>query len=112
MATLPSLRVDFNRADDDDVIWAFRKRASDPAGLELEQALRLYDYEGNQCLGYVVGLLKDKVEVRLEPSTWIDAKPVKVTPVVDLMEALKASVQKPSTGPYTTAIPLKRRVPA
>jgi hypothetical protein len=93
-----SIRVDFNRADDDDIIWAFLDRASDPDALAVGSAARLYDFEGNECLGYVTRMADDVIYVRPEWTTWRDAAPVTIevvegAPELDLLGALRAAVE-------------------
>ena len=80
---VPILRVDFNNDDDNDVIRALRKRASDPERLHVGQAIRLEDGEGNACLGHVVKLSDTSVWVKALYSTWIDATPVTITQDLD-----------------------------
>lgn len=75
---VPTVFVDFND-DENDVICALLKRVSAPYGLDVGQAVRLADYEGNLCLGYVVGIDNRSVRLKPEYSTWIDAEPIRFT---------------------------------
>ncbi len=89
-----SLRVDFNRADDNDIVWAYCDRASNPGAVVEGAALRLYDYEGNECLGYVIRVDEDVAYVRAEWSTWRDAEPIRSEELTgdDLAVALARAV--------------------
>lgn len=98
MESVPDLLVDFNNDDDDDVIRALRKHA--PNTVVPGQPLRLYDREGNKCLGYVVSADAKFVNVKPEWSTWIDANPVRLSKSPDLDVFLVGLVRdvKPQTS--------------
>lgn len=90
----PKLLVDFNNDDDDDVIVALRKHATGPDPY-IGQPRILHDREGNSALGYVTATDDRTISVRVAWDTW--REPVVVTqdttPAVDLMAALRQSVQ-------------------
>jgi hypothetical protein len=73
----PTLRVDFNRADDDEIVWAYRDRSNKPDGFTVGEFIELCDYEGNRCLGSVVEIDGEIVRVKLELTTWMDADPIR-----------------------------------
>ena len=102
-----NLRVDFNRADDDDIVWAYRDRSDDPDGLDPGMFLRLYDWEGNECLGVVDRIEGLLVYVVLQLGTWRDAHPVTVEDAQpDLVSALITSVLRiPPVERETTTWP-------
>jgi hypothetical protein len=79
----PRLKVDFNNITEEGLIRAYRKLASDSAGLEVGMSLVLFDGEGgglgNRCLGVVRDLTDKVAQVEVQPGTWVDAEPVKVS---------------------------------
>ena len=75
MGEAQTLLVDFNRLDDDDVLWA--PKAALPSARP-GQAVVLLDREGNRCLGYVLSITGKRVTARAELSTWIDADAVEI----------------------------------
>lgn len=99
---VPTLTVDFNNDDDDDVVRALRKRASDPDGLYVGQALRLEDGEGNACLGRVVKLDGKSVWAKAEYSTWIDAEPVRGPQAEDMTLVLLNRARFTATSDTST----------
>lgn len=70
-----TLIVDFNRLDDDDVLWV--PRPASPR-IVAGQAVILRDREGNQCLGYALTVDDKRITARAELGTWIDSEPVSV----------------------------------
>lgn len=70
---IPTVIVDFNNDNDEDVIQALLTRVSDPSCLAVGVALRLLDREGNRCLGCVVKLDDKSVWARADYNTWQDS---------------------------------------
>jgi hypothetical protein len=104
-----SLHVDFNADDDQGVIRTLRRYANRPDALAVGEPVRLYDAEGNQCLGYVLDLDEEFVSVKVERSTWIDAQPVVVVAQSDDLTAvlrrrvvMVASSQTSTTEEFST----------
>lgn len=86
-----SIQVDFNNDDDDDVIRALFKRVSDPGALAVGLPVRLYDGEGNECLGYVVKLDDRSVWAKAEYGTW--TQPIRIEPLEQLDRVLADQIR-------------------
>lgn len=85
------------------MIWAYRERASKPDRLAEGQFLRLYDHEGNECLGVVVRLEEEIVHVRADWGTWRDAHPVAVRPEGEQLDEVLLRAVRISSGEQTFA---------
>lgn len=102
MANAPVLIVDFNRADDDDVVWGVAAAWD----AQPDMAIELHDREGNRCLGYVVKVEGGKVYAQMVPSTWVDASPVQIEQEpgdLDVQLIRRARLQV-RTGPATASV--------
>ena len=66
-----TLTVDFNRLDDDDVLWV--PRAGSPP-VFLGHPVILRDREGNQCLGYVEAVDDKRITARAELTTFVASR--------------------------------------
>jgi hypothetical protein len=71
-----SLSVDFNRLDDDEVLWVPRDLAPDAGA---RQPVILYDADGNRCLGIIKRMDVRRIYIKAMLSTWQDAHPVDVS---------------------------------
>lgn len=71
-----SITVDFNRLDDDDVLWAPRDLAPEASA---RQPVILRDADGNECLGIVKRLDARRIYIKAMLTTWRDADPVDVS---------------------------------
>jgi hypothetical protein len=100
------LTVDFNRLNDDDVLWL--PRASAPP-VTVGRAVILRDREGNQCLGYVESVDQKRVTARAELSTWMDSSPVTVLETSNTLDEVLASrarlIRRTSNPTESTRIP-------
>ena len=87
---LPRLLTDFNSADETEAIVLVEDAQIVPTA---DEWVRLVDDDGNNCEGLVSGVANDLIYVKPLWQTWREADTV-VGPIVDLMEALRASVQQ------------------
>lgn len=94
--TPPTIEVDFNRADDDDIVWAPRAKApyAQPG-----QLVVLVDADGSRCLGVVERVDAKRVYVRADLSTWQDAEPVTVTNADETLDEVLRSRARLVIGP-------------
>ena len=92
MTGLPTIiNVDFNRLDDNDVVWAPRDAAPE---VSVHQTVILEDGEENRCMGTVRRLDAKRIYVVAALSTWQDAHPVDVTvEAPELFEALRRQIK-------------------
>lgn len=74
--TPTTISVDFNRLDDEDVLWA--PRALVP-NVSPHQYVVLHDADGNRCLGIVRRFDARRIYIYAVLSTWQDANPVVVS---------------------------------
>jgi hypothetical protein len=102
----PRLRVDFNDADDSDIIRTLRRNAT-PNSIGVGDQVRLYDDEGNAALGCVETADAKTVSVKVIWSTWIDGNPPEPTLSDDLMEALRRQlpIARPATSETAAVTP-------
>lgn len=87
------LRADFNSVRDGETLIATVALDGTHVLPEVGDRVRVYDPEGNSCMGDVVARIDDEsVRVRLDYATWEDARDESEEQVVDLMAALRESV--------------------
>lgn len=94
-----TLRVDFNRIDEDRRIPVLLVRENAGIRLVAGETVTLRDYEENECEGIVTEITDKVALVEPEWGTWRPADTVRLsavpdTPTDDLMAALRASIKQ------------------